>query len=71
MALPQMAYPAYIITSSTDGGMAQIVLSIGRDAELIGPDGADALAAKLVTELGALTGMPVNTTKITMSETVL
>jgi hypothetical protein len=71
MALPQITYPAYIITSSTDGGMAQIVLSIGRDAELIGQDGADALAAKLVAELGALTGMPVNTTKITMSETVL
>lgn len=70
MALPQMAYPAYIITSSTDGGTAQIILAIGRDAELIGPDGADELAAQLIEGLGAITGAPVNTTKITVAETV-
>lgn len=71
MALPQIAYPAYTITSSTDAGTAQITLSIGRDAELVGQDGADSLAAKLVSELGNITGAPVYTTKLTMTETAL
>lgn len=69
MALPQMAYPAYTLASSTDAGTAQITLAIGRDAELIGADGADALAARLVTALGEITGAPVYTTKYTMTET--
>lgn len=71
MALPQMAYPAYILTSSTESGTAQITLGIGRDAELIGQDGADALAAKLIASLGELTGATVHTTKVTMTETAI
>jgi len=71
MALPQMAYPAYTLTSSTDGGTAQIILAIGRDGELIGDEGADTLAAQLVTALGAITGAPVYTTKTTMTETAI
>lgn len=70
MALPQIAYPAYTLTSSTDAGTAQITLAIGRDGELIG-DSADALAAQLVTALTAITGAPVYTTKVTMTETAL
>lgn len=69
MALPQMAYPAYILTSSTDGGTAQITLAIGRDAELVGEAGADSLATQLADGLTAITGASVNTTKITVSET--
>lgn len=68
MAVPQMVYPAYILTSSTDSNTAQLTLAIGRDAELIGSEGADALAAQLVTALGEITGAPVYTTKITMTE---
>ncbi len=71
MALPQMAYPAYTLTSSTDGGTAQVTLAIGRDAELIGPDGADQLAAGLASALTALTGAATRTTKVTVTETEL
>lgn len=71
MALPQIAYPAYTLTSSTDGGTAQVTLSIGRDAELIGADGADTLAAGLATALAAVTGAPVHTTKFTLTETAV
>lgn len=71
MALPQISYPAYILTSSTDAGSAQLTLSIGREAELIGVEGADALAALLVSELGAMTGASVYTTKVVVTETAI
>jgi hypothetical protein len=66
--IPQIAYPTYTLTSSTDGGSAQIVLSIGREAELIGPEGSDSLARLLVDALGAITGAPVIVTKSSLSQ---
>ncbi|MFJ4926831.1 hypothetical protein [Streptomyces sp. NPDC088736] len=71
MALPLMAYPAYVLTSSVESGTAQITLAIGRDAELIGQEGADVLAAQLSASLGELTGASVHTTKVTVTETAI
>jgi len=68
MALPQITYPAYVLTSSTDANSAQITLSVGREAELIGLDGADHLATLLVNALAELTGAQVNVTKYTLTE---
>lgn len=68
MALPGITYPAYTITSSQDSGSAQVVLCVGRSAELIGEEGVDQLAQQVITTLGELTGATVYVTKTSMVE---
>jgi hypothetical protein len=68
MALPEISFPAYTMTSSTDAGSAQVTLCVGRGAELIGEEGADELARQLIAALGALTSAPVYVTKAALGE---
>ena len=68
MAVPEITYPAYTLTSSQDSGSAHLTLCVGRSADLIGQDGVDRLAQQLVDTLGELTGATVYVTKTTLAE---